>query len=81
MNTDRGQGLNHAVADAARYVGALQAVNTGASSLSEAISSYDKDIIARGGEEVRVSKINTEMVHQWENLMKSPLMNGGAGRS
>ena len=52
-------------------------METGASSIDDAVSSYDKDIVARGGEEVRVSKINTEMVHQWENLMKSPLMSGG----
>lgn len=65
------------MADAARYVAALQAVQSGGSSLNKAVSSYDTDIIARGGEEVRISKINTEMVHQWENLMKSPLMSGG----
>lgn len=45
------------------------------------MASYDQDIIARGGEEVRVSKVNTEMVHQWENLMESPLMKSGGGVS
>lgn len=34
-------------------------------------------MIARGGEEVRLSEMNTEMVHQWDKLMQSPLFQMG----
>ena len=129
--TDRGQGLNHAIADAARYASTIKEIigpnsstatngakkqngatsaknmneeheassngssypsneefqasrkngNTGNYSLlGTAVAAYDAEIIARGGEEVRVSKINTEMVHQWDKLMLSPLMQKGSDR-
>lgn len=79
--TDRGQGLNHAIADSARYIAAMAKVETNAASLEDAVAQYDAEMIARGGEEVRVSKMNTEMIHQWENLMQSPVMQRGAARN
>ena len=38
-------------------------------------------MIARGGEDVRLSEMNTEMVHQWDKLMQSPLFQRGTKRN
>ena len=38
-------------------------------------------MIARGGEEVRLSKVNTEMVHDWDRFVQSPLFKMGIKRS
>ena len=48
--------------------------------LKDAICDYENEMIARGGEEVGLSKMNTEMVHQWDKLMQSPLFQKGAKR-
>lgn len=74
---DRGQGLQHVIADVAHYVRALQRVQAGETTLSEAIDAYDTEVIARGGAEVRMSYQNTQMLHHWETLMESPLMRQG----
>ena len=37
-------------------------------------------MIARGGEEVRLSKMKTEMVHDWDRLVHSPLFKMGIKR-
>lgn len=79
--TDRAQGLNHAIEDAAKYVAALRAVEGGQGELEDAIDGYETEMIARGGEEVRLSKRNTEMVHQWDKLMQSPLFQKGVKRN
>jgi hypothetical protein len=79
--TDRGQGLNHAAADATHYVDAIKSIQDQKMSLAEAIAAYDTEMIARGGEEVRVSRINTDMVRDWENLMESPMMKMGIEKS
>ena len=79
--TDRGQGLNHAITDAAKYVAALGAVNSGQESLKSGIGAYESEMIARGGEEVRLSKVNTEMVHDLDRLVQSPLFKMGIKRS
>lgn len=71
--TDRGQGLNHAIDDAAKYVATLGAVKSGQENLKSGISAYESEMVARGGEEVRLSKMNTEMVHDWDRLVQSPL--------
>lgn len=78
---DRGQGLNHAIIDAANYVAALRAVDPGHEDLKDAISRYEMEMIARGREEVRLSKLNTEMVHDWDRLVQSPLFQMGIKRS
>ena len=38
-------------------------------------------MIARGGEEVRLSKMNTEMLHDLDRLVQSPLFTMGLKRS
>lgn len=74
---DRGQGINHAIADVALYLDALQRVQAGETTLSKAIDAYDKEVVERGGAEVRLSNQNTEMLHCWEKLMESPIAKRG----
>ncbi|KAL9073115.1 MAG: hypothetical protein Q9161_003169 [Pseudevernia consocians] len=81
MTFHRGQGLQHAIEDVAKYVAALATVKSGQAKLKDAIDEYETEMIARGGEEVRLSKLNTEMVHQWDKLMQSPLLQKGAKKN
>ena len=79
--TDRGQGLNHAIMDAAKYVAAIRAVKSGQESLKGGMGAYESEMVARGGEEVRLSKMNTEMLHDLDRLVQSPLFKMGLQRS
>ena len=79
--TDRGQGLNHAIMDAAKYVAAIGAVKSGQESLKSGIGAYESEMVGRGGEEVRLSKMNTEMLHDLDRLVQSPLFKMGLQRS
>lgn len=54
---------------------------SGQENLKDAVGGYETEMIARGGEEVRLSKMNTEMVHQWDKLMQSPLFQKGVKRN
>ncbi|KAI9870313.1 MAG: hypothetical protein M1830_004384 [Pleopsidium flavum] len=81
MTFHRGQGLNYAISDSARYVAAIQSISTTGGSLEDAISQYDAETIAKGGEEVRISVMNTDMLHQWDTLMQSPVMQRGSARN
>jgi 2-polyprenyl-6-methoxyphenol hydroxylase-like FAD-dependent oxidoreductase len=74
MTPQRGQGLNHAICDAANIVAALGKVQKGELSLNDAISEYDTEMVKRGGDEVQVSLVNTQMFHNWKSIMQSPLM-------
>ena len=73
----RGQGLNHGIADARNFTNKLVEVVAGKISLEEAASSYQKEMIERAGDEVRASKMNTEMLHDWDRMAESPLMQRG----
>ncbi|KAH7304202.1 hypothetical protein B0I35DRAFT_401547 [Stachybotrys elegans] len=75
MTYHRGQGLNHAVADAAKIVEIL--TRQGTQSQEERIQEYEAEMIERGGKEVRLSELNTRMLHDWEQLMNSPLVTQG----
>ena len=72
---DRGQGLNHAVCDAANLVDAV--LNRGTESLEEAITAYDEELVKRGAAEVNLSVKNALMVHDWDLVMDSPAMKHG----
>ncbi len=78
---DRGQGLNHAIADAASYVAALRGVREGRGGLGDAVAGYEGEMVGRGAEEVRLSKLNTEMVHDWDRLVESPVFKMGGNRN
>ena len=82
MSFHRGQGLNHGNADAAKLTEMLAAVSSGQKSSAElAVLEYEGEMIKRAGEEVAISKMNTEMVHEWEKLMGSPFMQRGGDRN
>lgn len=73
MSSERGQGLNHSVSDGDKLVSLL----TSEKNQKSAIENYESEMRARAGEEVRVSVVNTIMLHDWEKVMKSPLMTAG----
>ena len=74
---DRGQGLNHAVCDAANLVDAILSIDRGAESLKVAITAYDEELVKRGAAEVNLSVKNALMVHDWDSVMDSPAMKHG----
>ncbi|KAK5049857.1 hypothetical protein LTR84_003975 [Exophiala bonariae] len=77
MTFHRGQGANNAVRDSERFVKAMIAVKSGEKTLAEAVNDYDEDVITRGSEEVEVSRIQTDALHDYENFFNSPIMKHG----
>ncbi|KAA6406834.1 MAG: hypothetical protein FRX48_09332 [Lasallia pustulata] len=69
----RGQGLNHCICDVANFIDAVKKAQ-GSSTLQEAISAYDEELVLRGSKEVQTSYQQAAMFHDWEQLMKSPMM-------
>jgi 2-polyprenyl-6-methoxyphenol hydroxylase-like FAD-dependent oxidoreductase len=74
--TDRGQGLNHSIQDAVNLVEALQSVSNG-TSLAEAVSAYDEELVKRGADEVRTSVHSAILSHDAKKLMEAPVMKQG----
>lgn len=74
---ERGQGLNHGIADAASLVTKLKSALDGHSNVKDAVKSYNTEMIERAGDEVVTSKENTEMLHDWSRMMDSPIMQRG----
>lgn len=74
---DRGQGANNAIRDSERFVKAMIAVKNGEKTLIEAVNDYDEDVITRGSEEVEVSRIQTDALHDHANFFNSPIMKHG----
>ncbi|KAI0124404.1 hypothetical protein BJ170DRAFT_83947 [Xylariales sp. AK1849] len=72
MTYHRGQGLNHALNDAGDLVKLLS--NPSSRTQSEVIAVYEAEMRARAGEEVRLSELNSYMVHDWSKLLESPLL-------
>jgi len=77
MTYQRGQGLNHSITDARKLTDAIQSFIQGESSQDASIADYEKEMVTRAGEEVRLSTKNTAMLHNWEMVMKSPVMTNG----
>lgn len=75
MTYHRGQGLNHAIADAGKLTELLSSQTV--QNLAELIDEYEAEMCARGGEEVRLSEVNTRMLHDWTQFVKSPLVTKG----
>ncbi len=44
---------------------------------SEAITKYEVEMKERAGEEVKMSVMNTTMLHDWDKVMASPVMTKG----
>lgn len=77
MTFQRGQGLNHGIADAMNLTKVLAAVRDGEKSQEAAIKEYMDEMVERAGEEVRVSMVNTEMLHDWDRMLGSAIMQRG----
>jgi 2-polyprenyl-6-methoxyphenol hydroxylase-like FAD-dependent oxidoreductase len=77
MTPHRGQGLNNAVQDAARFVAAMIEVAEGKVGLQEAVDGYDQEVWERGTLEVGISLKQTMGIHNWETLMQSPMVKMG----
>ncbi|RAL60841.1 hypothetical protein DID88_010166 [Monilinia fructigena] len=69
MTYQRGQGLNHSIADAGKLVEFLKTYDQ----QSSAISNYEEEMTTRAGEEVNLSVINKKMLHDWSKVIESPV--------
>ena len=78
MTCQRGQGLNHGIADAANLTQLLAQVKAGRKSSQEAaVHEYIDELVPRAGEEVKGSIVNTNMLHDWEKVQQSGLLTRG----
>ena len=77
MFAERGQGLNHSIADAGKLVELLQTTDSQVS----AINQYEEEMKARAGEEVHLSVVNTAMLHDWDKVSQSPVMRVGIAKN
>ena len=73
-SVERGQGLNHSITDAGKLVDFLTKQEL---KQNEAIAKYEEEMKERAGEEVKMSVMNTAMLHDWEKVMASPVMTKG----
>ena len=74
---DRGQGLNNGVLDAAFLCRALSEHCQGGKPITEVLATYEAEVQERGREAVISSGENSRMVHDWEQLKKSPVFTMG----
>lgn len=79
MLPHRGQGLNHALEDAAKLIAALTAVfRHKSTNVQEAIAGYEEEMVSRGGGEVETTAKAAWAAHDWSVLMQSPMFKHGA---
>jgi hypothetical protein len=74
---ERGQGLNHSITDSGKLLSAIMSFMSGEVAQKVAINAYETELKARGGEEVKLSEINTRMLHDWAKVLESPLFTAG----
>jgi hypothetical protein len=78
MGLDRGQGLQNAITDAASFLECVRAMKEPTTKeLAKAVTMYEEEMWPRGKESVLASEENTNMVHNWDDMLKSPLFVGG----
>ena len=82
MSFQRGQGLNHAIFDAQKLcTGIIDAWDTGdglnGEARSKMVEAYEMEMVKRGGEEVRQCEMNTQMLHDWDRVLQSPVFQKG----
>lgn len=79
MLPHRGQGLNHALEDAAKLVHAItRSLRDGEAELQQAMAEYEVEMVARGGGEVEITGKAAKAGHDWDLLMESPAFKYGA---
>lgn len=86
MSFQRGQGLNHAIADASELINAIKEhwesdIGLTSEARTSAIGAYEREMIARGGEEVRSGEENSKMLHDWEKAWRSSSLQKGLLRA
>jgi 2-polyprenyl-6-methoxyphenol hydroxylase-like FAD-dependent oxidoreductase len=69
--------MNHGIADAHVLVKELKAAKAGEQNNQQAVDAYQKEMVPRAGDEVALSLVNTEMLHDWERFQDSPIMKMG----
>lgn len=69
--------MNHGIADASSLTQKLKAVKAGETSVQDAVDRYSEEMIDRAGDEVRTSLINTQMIHDWDRVLQSPILQRG----
>jgi 2-polyprenyl-6-methoxyphenol hydroxylase-like FAD-dependent oxidoreductase len=72
MISDRGQGVNNAIQDAANFVDALVKIKDGAS-VEQVMAAYDDEILERGQREIALSITQTIASHSVETFVNGPL--------
>jgi len=77
MTYQRGQGLNHSIADVKKLVDMLTMEKIQAA----AIEKYEAEMKARAGDEVRSSALNTTMLHDWNKVLESPAIKAGLSKN
>ncbi|KAL8763881.1 MAG: hypothetical protein Q9194_007236, partial [Teloschistes cf. exilis] len=82
MTFQRGQGLNHAITDAAALCRAIKGAwdvpeQTRMEARANAIDAYESEMTKRSGQEVREGEMNTKMLHNWDKVMQSPVFKNG----
>lgn len=77
---DRGQGLSHAIHDAAYLGRVIEEHLVGGKALSEVIEGYEKELVERGHEAVVSSGQNSLMLADWARLRESPMFKMGLTR-
>lgn len=80
MTFQRGQALNHAMADAVALTRAAVAARDAGwdpAVRERGVATYEVEMRERAGEEVRLCDVNTAMVHDWEKAKLSPIWNRG----
>ena len=79
--SDRGQGLNNAISDAADFLVHLRAMKEQTpEELIAAVKKYEAELVPRGNEAVMASYMNTNAVHDWSTMMQSPLFTEGMAK-
>ncbi|KAI9879536.1 MAG: hypothetical protein M1830_006115 [Pleopsidium flavum] len=72
---NRGQGLNHCICDVVNFIDVVKRVHD-PKTREKAVSAYDEEMVKRGSEEVKTSYQTAMMMHDWDQVMNSPLMTG-----
>lgn len=80
MTYQRGQGLNHSLTDAGKLRDTLVKIRDGADR-SQAIASFEEEMIQRAGDEVRSCTMNTALLHDWEKVKHSPFYSKGMAKN
>ena len=73
----RGQGLQHALEDAAKLVDELTLFGRGQQSLESAVRNYEDEMKPRASKEVFISVMAGQMSHRFDQLMQSPMVQNG----